>query len=72
MSDFDTWDEVKEWLSQDECVNVEVWTFSKGYMCCWSTAEGDPCCEEDYDCVEEAVEDVKRLSDDKLEDVKKV
>lgn len=71
MSDFKTWDEVKEWLAQDECVNVDGWTFSKAYMYCSSTVEGVTCCE-DYDSVEEAIEDVKRLSDDKLEDVKKV
>lgn len=71
MSDFNTWDEVKEWLSQEECVNVKVWTFSQGYMCCSNTAEGDMCCEDNYRSVEEAVEDVKRLSDDKIEDVRR-
>lgn len=72
MNDFNTWEEVKGWLSQGECVNVEVWSFTQGYMCCSNTAEGDTCCEDNYDSVEDAVEDVKRLSCGKIQDVRKV
>lgn len=72
MSDFSSWLEVEAWLEKDRIVGVESWTFSKSYMCCWSTAEGDNCCEDDYSSVEEAVEDIKRLSDGKLERVNKL
>lgn len=34
-------------------------------------AEADTCCEDNYDSVEDAIEDIKRLCDDNLEDVRK-
>ena len=72
MNSFKSWDEVKDWLLQDEQVYTGSWTIGQAYMCCWSTAEGESCCEDNYTSVEEALGDVKRLSDGKLEEVFKV
>jgi len=72
MNSFKSWDEVKDWLLQDEYVYTGCWTIGQAYMCCWSTAEGESCCEDHYNYVEEVLEDVKRLSDGKIQEVYKV
>lgn len=71
MSDFNSWQEVKDWLEDPEdnyqTVNYHTWTFSKSYMTC-----NEPgCCDDSYKSVEEAIEDIKRYSGDKLERVQK-
>ena len=70
MSDFQSWEEVKDWLEDPDdswqTVTYHSWTWSHSYMSCSDDGEYGPCCQDDYDTVEEAVEAIKRYSSDRL------
>ena len=72
MSDFKSWEEVKDWLQDPDdnwqTVTYHSWTFSKSYMQCHSD---EPCCSDDYETVEDAVEAIKDYSGDRLHLVSK-
>lgn len=66
MSDFKSWDEVKEWLKDPEdnyqTVTYHAWTWSDSWMSC---SEGG-CCSDEYKTVEDAVETIKDYSGNRL------
>lgn len=72
MSDFKSWDEVKDWLVDSEenwnTVSYHAWTWSKSYMSCYDEDCG---CSDDYETVDDAVESIKDYCGDKLELVNK-
>lgn len=74
MSDFNSWEEVKDWLEDPEdnyqTVTYHCWTFSKSYMSCWDDGEYGPCCQDDFKTVEEVIESIQNHTD-KLELVEK-
>lgn len=75
MSDFSGWEEVKEWLENPEdnyqTVTYHSWTWSGLYMSCHSDSEYGPCCQYDYESVEDAVQAIKDYSNNRLNLVEK-
>lgn len=75
MSDFQSWEEVKDWLEGPEdswqTVTYGSWTWCGLYMSCHSDSEYGPCCEADYETVEEAIQAIKDHSSDRLHLVEK-
>lgn len=69
MSDFNSWDEVKDWLLQDECVFYWAWTYSKDWMTCGDFECG---CEDDFDNVDDAIKQLRERCSDRLHMVKKL
>lgn len=69
MSDFQNWGEVKAWLEDPEdnyqTVTYASWTWTSSYMSCGDDSEYGPCCQHDYQSVEDAVEALKRYSNDR-------
>ena len=74
--DFNTWEEVAEWLSEEDDYNqvsVHVWTFSLTYMSCNNyDDEYGPCCDNQYNCIEETITDIKHYSNNNIAEVEKV
>jgi len=74
MSDFNSWDEIREYLLEEgeyNQVSACSWFWTKGSMMCWATAEGEPCCDDQFNTIEECIESIMRLSDG-VESVEKV
>lgn len=71
MTDFNSWEQVKEWLEQDEAVVVSgTWYFTKHFMSCGNyTDEYGACCSDSFKDVDDCLESIKNLADDKLENV---
>ena len=66
MSNFNSWEEVKDWLEDPEdnyqTVTYHNWTFSKSYMSC-----NEPnCCDDSFQSVDDAVESIKQYSGNKI------
>lgn len=68
MSDFNSWEEVRDWLEKGEVVYYWAWTYSHNYMSCGE----DGCCEQDFDSVGEVIESLKRCCSGRLNMVDKV
>lgn len=68
MSGFNSWEEVKNWLSTNhQSVSVDgIWYFSKNYMSCYN----DCCCEEHFKSLTETMESLRYYADS-LEEVTK-
>lgn len=75
MSDFNSWEEVRDWLEDPEdnyqTVTYGSWTWSASYMSCHDDGEYGPCCQDDYESVEDAVYAIKDYSGNRLHLVKK-
>lgn len=75
MSDFSSWKEVEEWLSDPEdkwqSVSYRSWTWTGLYMSCHSDSEYGPCCQDDYETYADAVESIKYYSNDDLGAIRK-
>lgn len=75
MSDFNSWEEVEDWLEDSEdnyqTVTYGSWTWSGLYMSCHSDIEYGPCCHGNYESVEDAVEAIKDYSNNRLNLVEK-
>lgn len=62
MSDFNSWDEVEEFLLEDEGVNqVEYWSWvwSSGYKTCSSG-----CCDDSLSNIKECLDDIQYFCSD--------
>lgn len=75
MSDFNSWKEVEEWLSDPEdkwqSVSYGSWTWTGLYMSCHSDSEYGPCCQDDYETYVDAVEAIKDYSSGNLGAIRK-
>lgn len=60
MRDFNSWEEVREWISDVdamETVSVEHLYFSHTYMSC-----GEGCCDESFDSVDFTMDMIRRYA----------
>jgi hypothetical protein len=54
-SDFQSWDEVRDWLASGESVSYHTWYFSEHGMTCGDLG----CCDESFHNIDDALESVK-------------